>query len=228
MAIDKSSAPPWVKIIIILVAISFVVSMGVPFIATLFEPTSSPSTATGTQGSTTATDTAATIAAKYAEKTRATDEALKADPKNYDLLLAQAQTYQDWAGEIVTAAAGQSGGADRPLWLLSVDFYRRALAVKPGDPNVETDYSIAVFYSGDTTGAIEAAQKVAKANPKFAPVQFNMGVFYTYSGDRASAIAAYEKYLKLDPQGELVSEAKTRLTELRSAPAASTGTSLAP
>jgi Flp pilus assembly protein TadD len=100
--------------------------------------------------------------------------------------------------------------------------------VKPGDPNTETDYAIALFYSGDGAAAISTANAVAKANPKFAPVQFNMGVFYAYSGDRASAIKAYEQYIKLEPKGELVAEANSRLAELRSAPAASAGATSAP
>jgi hypothetical protein len=102
MAIDKSNSPVWVKVIVITLAVGLFLSIGVPFIATLFEPTSSSTNTTGTQGSTTATDTAGTIAAKYAEQTRATDEALKADPSNYDLLLAQAQTYQDCCRSIST------------------------------------------------------------------------------------------------------------------------------
>ncbi|HEX9093221.1 MAG TPA: tetratricopeptide repeat protein [Coriobacteriia bacterium] len=213
MAIDKSSAPAWVKGVIIFVAVTFVISIGIPFIGSLSSPPTSTGTQTG-QGSTTATDTLAGIAGKYSARTIGVDEALKKDPKNYDLLLAQAQTYQDWAGEIAQSTAGTSG-ADRPLWMLSVDYYKRALAVKPGDPNATTDSAIAQFYSGDTSGAVTTAEGVAKANPTFAQVQFNLGVFYSASGDNAKGIAAYEAYVKLAPKGDLVGEANNRIAQLK-------------
>jgi tetratricopeptide (TPR) repeat protein len=160
-------------------------------------------------------DTIAAIGSKYSDKTKSIDASLAADPNNYDLLVTQAQSYHDWAGEIMSASQ-QTGGSDRPLWLLSLDFYKRALAVKPGDPNVTTDMAIVQFYTGDTAGAIATAEAIVKADPTFAPVHFNMGVFYDVSGDTARAISEYEAYIKLAPKGDLVSEANTRISGLKS------------
>ena len=56
-----------------------------------------------------------------------------------------------------------------------------------------------------------------KANPKFAQVYFNLGVFYSAAGENANAIAAYESYVKLDPQGQLVADANSRIADLKTA-----------
>jgi tetratricopeptide (TPR) repeat protein len=220
MAIDKTSAPAWVKGVIIFVALTFVISVGLPFIASLASSGSQPGS-TATPGSTTATNTIGAIAQKYAARTEQADTALRTDPKNYAVLVAQAQTYQDWATE-VNAAGASAGGSDRPLWVLAIDYYRRALEIKPGDPNVTTDYSIAQFYSGDARAAVATAEAVAGANAKFAPVHFNLAVFYGALGDSAKAIAEYQRYVELEPSGDLVTEAKSRITQLQQAPAVGT------
>jgi Flp pilus assembly protein TadD len=226
MAIDKTSAPAWVKGVIIFVALTFVISVGLPFIASLAS-SGQQTGSTSSQGSTTATDTLGAIAQKYASRTAQADQALKTDPKNYAVLVAQAQTYQDWATE-VNGAGAAAGGADRPLWVLSIDYYRRALEVKPGDPNVTTDYSIAQFYSGDASAAVSTAEGVVKANATFAPVHFNLAVFHGSIGDSAKAIAEYEQYVALAPAGDLVTEAKSRIAQLKQAPAAGATTTVAP
>lgn len=214
MAINKSSSPAWVKGVIIFVALTFIVSVG-----GLASLSLAPGSGTGTNNTATNTngiETTATIASQYASRTVGIEEALKGDPKNYDLLLAAGQTYQDWASQVQQLGAA-GAGADVPLWQKSVEFYRQALEVKPGDPNATTDYSIAQFSSGDVDAAIATAEGVAKADPTFAPVQFNLGVYYSAKNDNAKAIAAYQTYIKLDPKGQLVSEANSRMQSLRSA-----------
>ena len=228
MAIDKSRTSPFVKGVIIFVAITFVLGIAgtafVPLLESIFNPTAT--TGTTGSGSTNASGTVSAIAAKFATTTTNNDKALKTDPKNYNLLVSQAQSYHDWANEVMQATK-QQGVADRPLWLLAVDFYRKALDVKAGDPNVTTDMAIAQFYSGDVEGAIATGLALEKADAKFAAVRFNLGVFYAAAGDNGNAIAQYEEYLKLEPSGDLVTEAKTRIIALKASPG-STTTSAAP
>jgi tetratricopeptide (TPR) repeat protein len=223
MAIDKSRTSPFVKGVIIFVAITFVLGIAgtafVPLLEAIFNPTAT--TGAGGSGSANASDTVAAISAKYVTTTQNNDNALKADPKNYNLLVSQAQSYHDWANDIMQATQ-QQGGTDRPLWLLAVDFYRKALEVKAGDPNVTTDMAIAQFYSGDIEGAIATGLALEKADAKFAAVRFNMGVFYSAAGDNAKAIAQYEEYIKLEPKGDLVTEANTRITDLKANPGSTT------
>ena len=214
MAIDKSSAPPWVKGVIIFVAISFVVTMG-----GLASLSLTPSGGSGTQNgqaSTNASDTLAAIASTYASRTVGIEAALKADAKNYDMLVAQGQTYQDWAGAILQSNAAESGAAT-PLLILSVSYYQRALAVKPGDPNVMTDMSIAQFYSGDAEAAIATGEAVVKSDPAFAPVRYNLGIYYAQVGETAKAIASIEKSLELDPNAGSAAQAKEMLAQLKGA-----------
>jgi tetratricopeptide (TPR) repeat protein len=218
VAIDKSRTSPFMKGVIIFFIGLLVLGIGgaslVPLIEAIIRPGSTSATG-GTAGSANTSDTIAAIGTRYSDKTKSIDASLAADPMNYDLLVTQAQAYHDWAGEI-TNATQQTGGSDRPLWILALDYYKRALAVKPGDPNVTTDMAIVQFYTGDTAGAIATAEALVKVDPKFAPVHFNMGVFYDMSGDTARAISEYEAYIKLAPTGELVSEANTRITGLKS------------
>jgi tetratricopeptide (TPR) repeat protein len=218
VAIDKSRTSPFMKGVIIFFIVLLVLGIGGSSLVPLFEAIFNPgatSTTGGTTGSANTSDTIAAIGTRYSDKTKSIDASLGADPMNYDLLVTQAQTYHDWAGEIMNATQ-QTGGSDRPLWILALDYYKRALAVKPGDPNVTTDMAIVQFYTGDTAGAIATAEALVKVDPKFAPVHFNMGVFYDMSGDTARAISEYEAYIKLAPTGELVTEANTRITGLKS------------
>jgi len=216
MAIDKSRTSPFVKTTIIVLAILLVLTIGgtafVPLLETMLNP--QPANTAGGAGSTTATDTVAAISTKYAGRIQANDEKLKADPKNYDTLVNQAQAYHDWANEVMQTTK-QQGATDRPLWLLAASFYGKAVEVKPGDPNVTTDMAIAQFYSGDAEAAIATVLGVTKSDPKFAQAWFNLGVFYAASGQNQKAIAAYQDYIKVDPQGQLVSEAKARIADLQ-------------
>lgn len=227
MAIDKSRTSPFVKVTIIVLAVLLVIGIAGPsvigLLSAILNPAPSSTTSGGQTGSQDASSAVATANTRYSGETKANDAALAKDPNNYELLVKQAQAYHDWAGALLQADQGASG-ADRPLWLLAVDFYRKALAVKPGDPSVTTDMAICQFYSGDQAGALTTAQDVAKANPTFAPVHFNMGVFYTFANDAAKAIAEYELYVKLAPSGELVAEANTRIKELKAQPAPSGAT----
>lgn len=218
MAIDKSRTSPFVKGVIIFVAVSFVLGIAGTAFVPLLESIFNPSATTGTNGtgSATATDTVNAISAKYSSRIQANDQKLKTDSKNYDVLVDQAQAYHDWANDVMQATQ-QQGGTDRPLWLLAVDFYDKALAVKPGDPNVMTDMAIAQFYTGDVQAAIATGLAVKKADPKFAQVYFNLGVFYAAAGDNTNAIASYREYVKLAPNGDLVADANSRIAELQTA-----------
>ncbi len=58
--------------------------------------------------------------------------------------------------------------------------YQAAWAKKPGDPNVGTDMSIAIFYSGDVEGALKQVNVVLKSNPRFQPGLYNKGIFLAH------------------------------------------------
>lgn len=210
------------KTLIIALAGTFVVGIGFTGVVGLNSCTpNAPLLPGGTASTTASTDTTAQVQAINARLTppiQAREASITADPKNYELLVAQANAYYDWASQVLTVTKQQTD-ADVSLWKAAVPYYRRALMVKTSDANVSTDYSIALFYSGDVQQAISVAEQVRKGNPTFAPVVFNLGVFYANSGisaDVPKAQEAFQSYLKLDPNGQNAATAKDLLNQLAS------------
>lgn len=226
MAMDKSRTSPFVKTMIIILAVTFVAGIGFTGIAGLSScSTNAPllpggSSVTG-NGSTDTTAQIAAINARFTPAIQAREASITADPKNYDLLVAQGNDYSDW-GQQVASVAQQITPEASQLWGGAASYYGRALEVKPGDPNVSTDYAISLFYSNEATKAIEVGEQTRKDNPTFAPVVFNLGVFYrglylsnnTDAASKAKAIAAFNEYLKLEPSGANAANAKSMLKEL--------------
>jgi tetratricopeptide (TPR) repeat protein len=227
MAIDKSRSPLWVKVIVILVAISFVLVVGVPFLGTILSPTTSTTgTGTGTTGSASTTDTLSAISKQFAPQTEAIDKQLATDPKNPELLKAQAEQYYSWAGAILTATNSLTEA--RPMAALAVQYYDRAFAAKPGDSADLTDYAAALFYSGDLARATSTAEGVVAKDAKFAAAWFNLGVFYGAAGRNADAIKAYQSALAIEPNGPDAAELKSRIAQLQQQPAPSPSASPTP
>jgi tetratricopeptide (TPR) repeat protein len=220
MAFDKSRTSPLMKTLIIMLAATFFVGIGFAGLSGLSScSTNAPLLPGGPAGPGASTDTTAALQAinlKWSPQITSREASITADPENYDLLVAQGQSYFDWAAEVQQATQGQTT-ADQPLWVAATTYYRRALEAKPGEPNVTTDYAISLLYSRETTQAIAVAEQVRAANPTFSPVLFNLGIFYRTAGDNAKAKEALEAYLKLDPSGANAAAAQQQLTELGSA-----------
>ena len=218
MAIDKSHTTPFVKGVIIAIAAIFILAMVATAFAG-FTATNTASTTTQT-ASQTATATVQQIAQAAEPPIQAREASITADPKNYTLLVAQGQAYFDWAQSVLSATQAQLQAnpatlrQDTPYWKLAVPYYRRALTVKGGDPNVMTDYSTALFYSGDATSAISVGEDVRRVSPSFSPVAFNLGIYYESTGQQAKAKAAFQEYLRLDPKGANAAAATQELKKL--------------
>lgn len=227
MAIDKSRTPLWMKIVLIALAGTFVIGMGGVGLVALLEPSSSSTTATSNNTTQDASATLDAITSSFGPQTKTGEEALKKDPKNYALLVAQANAYHDWGGAVLQALQNDQAKALEsavPMWLAAVQYYERALKVKAGDPNVETDLAIARFYSGDAGGAIKTVLAVIKANPKFAPARFNLGYFYLNTGQNALSIASYQQYLSIEPTGSLADVARQGIASAQKAAKSGTAT----
>jgi predicted Zn-dependent protease len=225
MAIDKSRTSPFMKTMIILLAGTFVLGIGFTGLTSLSSCTASAPLLPSSSTSTESTASVATINAKYSPAVKTREASITADPKNYTLLVAQANGYYDWASALLQAASTETT-ADLELWQSSATYYERALKIKPGDTSVTTDYSITLFYSGDVTKAISVGEKLRAANPKFAAIVYNLGVFYANSGTsdaNAKAIAAFNAYLKLEPSGTNATNAKQLITQLSSTTTSTTG-----
>lgn len=214
MAIDKSRTTPFMKAVIIFICVAFFVGVASTAVMGILSGVQvSQQAATGTApGGQATTQTIDAIALKHTPLIKSREASLAADPGNYELNVLQGQEYFDWAAEVMQSTQGKQG---EDLWTAAVPFYQAALKTRPGDPNVTTDYSIALYYSGETTTAISVVEQVITGNPSFAPARFNAGIFYQAAGDNMKAKAAWEKYLQLEPNGAQADAAKNLLGSLK-------------
>ena len=211
MAINKKQSSLWVKIVLIFVVVAFVVSL----VPALFLGNNA-----GTQDASGASETGAAleqIANDHLPAVTSYTGVLSSEPTSYTALVGLGNTYFDWGSQI-QQAIGASTGNDLPMWLSAATLYNQALTVQPGDPNVATDFAIALFYSGQTDRAIEVIEQVQVESPEFGPAYFNAGVFYRFAGDTDKAIANLERYLELEPEGSSAEAAASILAELQAAP----------
>ncbi len=91
--------------------------------------------------------------------------------------------------------------------------YGAAWKKQPGDPAVGTDYATSIYYSGDTTGAIQQVDKVLAKSPNFQNARMNKGIFLQAAQqtaqqngqsakaaqDLAQAKAEFQKAIQIDP-----------------------------
>jgi tetratricopeptide (TPR) repeat protein len=126
-------------------------------------------------------------------------EKLKSDPRNPDLLVGIGNSYYD-----------------AQQYLVAVDYYGRALDIKPSDASVRTDMATAYWYMGDTDRAIAEFNKALSYEPNKANTLFNLGlVKWRGKMDVNGAVADWQKLLATNPNYEgkdkveqLIAEAK--------------------
>lgn len=110
--------------------------------------------------------------------------ALKADPKNADVLIQLGNLYYD-----------------HRVYPEAITYYVRALEVRPKDVHVRTDLGTAYWYSGDAKTAVAQYEKSLAVDPQHSPTLMNMGIVKLNGlNDPRGAIAAWEKLLKDNPQ----------------------------
>ena len=218
MALNKSQTSLWMKILIIALAIMMALLVLLPGITSMMTPSDTPA-GQSTNASGTASPTSYEgISQKFAPQVQANEAAVTSNPKDFKILVAQANAYFDWALTVRQTQALAAQGLDQPLWKSAVSYYQRALAVNPKvDPAVMTDYAIVLHYSGSDKAAIAMVDKVLKVQPDFPQANLNRGVFAESSNDTATAVAFYGKYVKLNPTNDASSlaYAKSRLAALQ-------------
>jgi cytochrome c-type biogenesis protein CcmH/NrfG len=123
---------------------------------------------------------------------------LNADPKNPDLLTSVGNVYYD---------ARQ--------YPVALDYYGRALTMKPADAAVRTDMATAYWYLGNADKAIaefNIALKYAPSNPN---TLFNLGlVKWEGKHDSAGAIADWKKLLATNPDYAARDQVEKMLSEV--------------
>ncbi len=108
---------------------------------------------------------------------------LKADPKNLELLTSIGNLYYD-----------------AQQYPVAVDYYARALQIKPSDAAARTDMATAYWYMGNADTAIAEFNKALTYAPTNPNTLFNLGlVKWQGTRDSAGAIANWKKLLATNP-----------------------------
>lgn len=89
---------------------------------------------------------------------------------------------------------------DHKFYPEAIQYYQKALALRPDDVNVRTDMGTAMFYTGQPKEAVAEFEKSLKRQPNHAQTLFNLGIVRMEGlKDRAGAIAAWQRLLDTNP-----------------------------
>jgi tetratricopeptide (TPR) repeat protein len=154
-------------------------------------------------------------------------QAISADTSgSYDELVARGNDLYDQGDAAFQNQDFEQGGA---YFAAAAKVYGAAWKKQQTDPSVGTDYSVALFYSGDIGGALQQIDAVIKANPDFQKAWLNKGIFLSHesriaeqqgdtkTADKYSAQAkqALTKAVALDPKSDAGKQADQSLQQLQ-------------
>jgi cytochrome c-type biogenesis protein CcmH/NrfG len=110
-------------------------------------------------------------------------EAVNKDPNDFDSLVKLGNLFYD--------------GQQFPS---AIQYYERALAIHPDNPDVRTDMGTAYWYTGNAEKALAAMEASLKYRPGHPQTLFNLGwVRWQGKQDPKGAIAAWQQLLKANP-----------------------------
>lgn len=110
-------------------------------------------------------------------------EAVNGNPADYDALVKLGDLYYD----------GQQ-------FANAIQYYERALAIHPENPDVRTDLGTAYWYSGNADKALAEMDISLKYKPGHPQTLFNMGwVRWQGKADAKGAVEAWQKLLRANP-----------------------------
>lgn len=109
---------------------------------------------------------------------------LAEDPHNYEALVGLGNLY-----------------FDNQQYQQAVEYYRRALKIKPDDPNVRTDLAICYTYLDLLDLAASELKQVIEKYPNHAQAHFNLAIVYQRMGRIKDAIDELDTFMKLVPPG---------------------------
>ena len=128
------------------------------------------------------------VATKQAQNKKGMEQAIlskiKEDPKNVPLLVQLGHFY-----------------FDNNKYEDAIRAYKRALFLKPGQPNVMTDLAIMYRRNNNKNKAIEVLDQVIKQFPTHQPSRFNKGIILANDfKDDKGTVEVWESLLKINPK----------------------------
>ena len=149
MAVNKSQTPLWMRVVIIIVAVSFVLA-GVAVVFAGIGGNDTDPASTGTTGT-----GGALFADSYQPRVDAAVLAMNSDPGNPDIIAQVGHAYYEWA--VAVYESGQVP-ASIPFWLSAVSYYEQVLAINPDDDIVLGNRAFALYYaqSDDAQAGLQA------------------------------------------------------------------------
>lgn len=147
---------------------------------------------------------------KMADSTAAPQlEKLKSDPNNPDLLASIGNIYYDVQ-----------------IYPTAIDYYQRALKVRPEDVSIRTDMGTADWYMGNADAAIEEFNKALSYDPNKANTLFNLGIVkWQGKMDVDGAVAAWQKLLEKNPDYEAKDKVEQLIAQAKKHEGANSGIS---
>jgi tetratricopeptide (TPR) repeat protein len=144
---------------------------------------------------------------------------------SYDELVQRANGLYDQGRTLFDQGQIDEGAA---YFAAAAKVYAAAWKKQPGDPSVGTDWSVALFYSGDIDGAVKQVEVVLKKEPEFQAAWLNKGIFLTHLARMAEqmegggesdklydeARQAFVRAVAIDPDSEAGKNADAFLAEL--------------
>ncbi len=103
---------------------------------------------------------------------------------------------------------------DAAKYVQAIQYYKRALAIDPANPDTRTDYATALHGKGDDLIALHELESVLVKRPDFPEALFNQGVVANAIGRRSEAIDAFKHFLKVKPTDQRAGDARQALTNL--------------
>lgn len=144
MAVDKSQTPAWMRMVIIIVALSFAVG-GVAIVWAGATGGSGGSTSGGTSGGSTS---------QFQQRVESAQAVLSTSPDSPDAMAEVGHAYFDWAVSLYES--GQQS-ASVPVWRQAVDYYDQSLAIKPDNDVVLGNKAFSLYYAWAAGGTEELA-----------------------------------------------------------------------
>ncbi|MDR1776145.1 MAG: hypothetical protein LBS17_06885 [Actinomycetes bacterium] len=227
MQINKKQSPIWVRVTVWILVAGLIAGVGIITAIQIIGNWNNLGTTTTDTTQVSGEEAQSqinTIDAQYQSEAEALGDAADAAPDDKDAQVAAATAFNDWGNALLAiqeSNAQQVGiiriGQSKPYW-------ERAWKLDGTDTEVGGDYANSLYYSGDTTSAIQVARDVLNVNDKLGLVWYNLGNYLAYTQPQA-AIGAFEEAIKNDDGSGYADYAQQMIDSLKESTTIDTGTS---